>query len=77
MNQNRPSEQAELSIQYHVTIQGHLPPRWAERFEDLEIIHESDGTTSLIGNIPDQAALYGLIIKFRDMGLTLLAIRKI
>jgi hypothetical protein len=43
----------------------------------MVIRHEPDGTTTLIGSVPDQAALYGLIIKLRDMGLTLLAIRKI
>ncbi len=77
MTQNRSSVQAEHSSQYHISIRGHLHNRWAERFEDMEIIHEPDYTTTLIGNVPDQAALYGLIIKLRDMGLTLLAIRKI
>jgi hypothetical protein len=76
MNQDRASIRAKHTSQYQITIEGHLHPRWAERFEDLEIIHEPDGTTTLIGKIPDQAALYGLIIKFRDMGLTLLAVRK-
>jgi len=77
MTQNRLREQAEQSNQYHVTIQGHMNPRWAERFEGMEIRHEQDGTTTLIGTLPDQAALYGLIIKLRDMGLKLLAVRKI
>jgi len=62
---------------YRITILGHLPPRWAERFEGIEIQNEPDGTTTLMANLPDQAALYGLIIKCRDMGLTLLAIKKI
>ncbi len=77
MTQKRSSGQTEQSRQYRITIQGHLHPRWAERFEDMEIQPEPDGTTTLTGNLPDQAALYGLIIKCRDMGLTLLAIRKI
>ncbi len=62
---------------YRITILGHLPPRWAERFEDIELKNEPDGTTTLIARLPDQAALYGLIIKCRDMGLTLLALKKI
>jgi len=61
---------------YRITILGHLPLRWAERFEDIEIQNESDGTTTLYANLPDQAALYGLIIKCRDLGLTLLAVNK-
>lgn len=70
-------EQAENSSMYQITIQGHLHPRWAERFEKMEIRNKPDGTTTLLGSIPDQAALYGLIIKLRDMGLTLLEIRKL
>jgi len=62
---------------YRITILGHLPPRWAERFEDMEIQNKPDGTTTLFASLPDQAALYGLIIKCRDLGLTLLAIKKI
>lgn len=77
MDQNRSSLNIKQSSQYRFTIQGHLNPRWAERLEHFQIIHEPDGTTTLIGSLPDQAALYGLIIKCRDMGLTLLAVTKI
>jgi len=62
---------------YRITILGHLPPRWVDRFEGMEIHNQPDGTTILIASLPDQAALYGLIIKCRDMGLTLLAIKRI
>ncbi len=72
MDKNRPQAKAE----YQITVKGLLPYRWSERFEDMEIIHQPDGTTILSGNVPDQAALYGLLIKLRDLGLTLLAIQK-
>ena len=60
---------------YRITIQGHLHPRWSEWFENLTITPQPDGTTTLSGLVVDQAALYGLIIKLRDMGLTLLALQ--
>lgn len=77
MSHNQPPVDTGHFGKYRISIRGHLHPRWSERFEDMEIILEPDGTTTLTGNIPDQAALYGFIIKLRDLGLTLLAIRKI
>lgn len=59
---------------YTIRIQGHLSPRWSEWFEDMEIAHSCDGQTCLTGPLPDQAALFGLLLKIRDLGLELLAI---
>lgn len=76
MTPNQSSIQSEYPSQYLITIQGHMPPHWAKRFEDMEILNTPDGTSTLVAEVPDQAALYGLIIKLRDMGLTLLIIRR-
>ena len=43
----------------------------------LSFTHASDGTTILAGPIVDQAALYGLLRKVRDLGLPLLSVRLI
>ncbi len=55
-------------------VKGHLDPFWQEWFEHLSITHQSYGTTLLSGQIRDQAALYGLLCKMRDLGLTLLSL---
>jgi hypothetical protein len=60
---------------YTIRIQGHLNPRWSEWFEGMEIVHCGNGETLLSGPIPDQSALYGLLCKFRDLGLALLALQ--
>jgi hypothetical protein len=62
------------SLRYVIRVKGHLDPCWQEWFDDLSITHEQDGTTLLSGPIPDQAALYGTLIKVRDLGLTLLSL---
>ena len=59
-------------MRYVIRVKGHLDPSWQEWFDHLSITHQSDGTTLLSGPIRDQAALYGLLIKMRDLGLTLL-----
>jgi len=59
---------------YQIRVQGHLDQRWSAWFDNLTIQHDPDGGTTLAGPVADQAALYGLIEKARDLGLTLLAV---
>ena len=77
MTLNRALSSLDQSRHYCVTIQGHLHPRWSAWFENLAISQQPDGTTTLSGPVADQAALYGLIIKLRDMGLPLLALKSL
>lgn len=60
--------------EYELRIVGHLDQRWADWFAPLVIRHDADGTTRLVGPVPDQAALYGLIRKAGDLGLALLSV---
>jgi hypothetical protein len=60
--------------QYEIRLKGHLDTRWADLFAGLSFTHASDGTTILAGHIVDQAALYGLLRKVRDLGLPLLSV---
>jgi hypothetical protein len=62
---------------YQITIQGHLDQYWSAWFDGLRITHESNGTTTLGGPIVDQAALHGVLIKIRDLGLPLLAVNMV
>ena len=62
---------------YKIRLKGHLDKRWAERFEGLTFSHEGDGTTVLVGPVVDQAALYGLLRKVRDLGLPLVSVMEV
>ena len=59
---------------YQIRIQGHLGPQWTDWFEGLTIALEDNGTTLLSGPVVDQAALYGLLRKVRDVGLPLISV---
>ncbi len=59
---------------YEIRLKGHLDTRWADQFEHMSFTHASDGTTILAGPVVDQAALYGLLRKVRDLGLPLIAV---
>jgi hypothetical protein len=64
------------AIGYQIRVRGHLRPEWTEWFDDMSIRHETDGTTTLSGPVADQAALHGLLIKVRDLGLELIAVER-
>lgn len=59
---------------YEMRIKGHLDDRWADWFEGLTVTREDNGETRFSGPVQDQAALYGLLRKVRDLGLPLLAV---
>ncbi len=61
-------------VGYIVRVAGHLDPHWTAWFGDFALTRESDGTTTLRGAVADQAELHGLLVKVRDLGVTLLSI---
>jgi hypothetical protein len=61
---------------YEIRLKGHLNARWADWFDGLTLSQEADGTTLLSGSVVDQAALYGLLGKVRDLGLPLIAVHR-
>ena len=58
-------------MQIKIKVSGHLDKLWKEWFDNLEIKYEGENTI-LTGDIADQAALHGLIIKIRDLNLKLI-----
>ena len=59
--------------QYEILIEGDLAPQWADWFDGMTITRQPDGRTRLAGEVTDQAALFGLLGKVRDLGLTLVS----
>lgn len=63
-----------MSVQYTIVVQEPLDSEWADWFGGLHIRLQEDGTTALMGMISDQAALYGILSRARDLNLTLIAV---
>ena len=63
-----------MATTYHIRLKGHLDGHWSAWFENLTITNQPNGETLLCGPLADQAALHGILIKIRDLGLPLLAI---
>ncbi len=62
---------------YQIKLEGHLNQKWQLLFDGFTILLEQDGTTCLTGLVVDQAALYGLLRKVRDLGLPLISINRL
>jgi hypothetical protein len=59
---------------YQIRIKGHLGHQWTDWFGGMTITLEDNGETLLTGPVVDQAALYGLLKKVRDLGMPLVSI---
>jgi hypothetical protein len=70
---NRDPDPCQSTI-YQIRIKGHLGPQWIDWFEGLAITLEDNGDTLLSGPVVDQAALYGLLKRVRDLGMPLLSV---
>lgn len=63
-------------VDYEIRVDGRLDDHWAAWFGGLTLVHESDGTTTLVGHVADQAQLHGLLSRVRDLGLTLVLVKR-
>lgn len=58
---------------YQIHVKGHLDKSWADWMDGLTIIHQASGDTLLVGSLPDQGALHGVLNRLRDLGVPLIS----
>ena len=61
---------------YSILVKGYLDQERSGWFDGLAITHTAEGETILSGTIADQAALHGVLAKIRDLGLSLLEVKR-
>ena len=61
---------------YEIKIRGHLDQRWSDWLAGLKLTHLEGDETLLSGQLPDQAALHGLLERIRDLNLTLISVSR-
>jgi hypothetical protein len=67
----------QVPVAYRVRIAGRLDEHWSSWFGELALTYDdTDGTTELVGVLPDQAALHGLLTKVRDLGVELISVTR-
>lgn len=67
---------ARWPARYEVRVDGVLDGHWSEWFEGLQVEHQG-GQTLLSGVLADQPALHGILEKVRDLGLCIVAVRRL
>ncbi len=54
-----------------IRIKGKLTPGWSDWFEDMHMATGSSDETVLCGNLPDMAAVYGVLSRLGSLVMTL------
>ena len=71
----------DLPATYRIRVKGYLDDRWSDRLGGMaiEAIGEAEGVaeTSLVGWLPDQAALCGVLNALYDLHLPLVSVELI
>jgi hypothetical protein len=62
---------------YEIHIKGHLGADWSDWFGGLTVTNLDGGEAIMSGDIPDQAALHGVLARVYSLNLTLLEVRRV
>jgi hypothetical protein len=65
-----------LAKAFEIHVRGSLPPDTLEDFEFLQT-RVIPAETVLTGVVPDQSALYGVLIRLQSLGLELVEVRRL
>lgn len=58
---------------YEICLEGILAEKWAMHFMPFTLVSGTENTI-LVGTIYDQAELFGVLLRIRDAGLTLISV---
>lgn len=72
-----PKTDPDKAMLYQIRIEGCLGRQWAEWFGGLSITPQENGDTLITGSVVDQAALFGLLRKVRDLGMPLISVKRL
>ena len=62
---------------FEIVVKGTLSPALASAFDGFEVRGIGDGKTRLVGQVPDQARLHGLLELFRDLTIELISVNRV
>jgi hypothetical protein len=66
-----------IPTNYRIRIKGHLDETWNDWFEGLTITNLENGEAELVGALPDQAALQGVLTQISSLGLVLISVNSV
>jgi hypothetical protein len=64
-------------VSYHIVVRGRLSERHVEALDVVKALEPRPGETRMRAEVLDQAQLYGLLNRLRDLGLELLSVCRV
>ena len=68
-------------VTYQIKVKGRLDGKWSDWFDGMALTYQTGGdgcaVTLLTGAVVDQAALYGMLSKIRDLNLHLISVARV
>ena len=62
---------------YEIRVEGRLGAKWSSWFDGMTVRDLPNGETVLRGPVADQAALHGILVKIRNLGLPLVSVHRV
>jgi hypothetical protein len=62
---------------YEIRVEGRLGVDWSSWFDGLTVQALPNGETLLRGPVADQAALHGILVRIRNLGLPLVSVQRV
>lgn len=62
---------------YEIRVEEQLSEHWSEWFDGMQLGYGDQNEMVMTGVLPDQAALYSVLMKIRNLGLTIISVRRI
>jgi hypothetical protein len=75
MKEMSDSHQAQTT--YRIRVRGGMDASWSDWFAGVRIRACGNGESMLTAELPDQAALHGMLRRIRDLGLPLISIETV
>ncbi len=60
-----------------IRVKGHLDKNWSDWLGAMTITHTKRGETVLSGDVSDQTALYGVLLRLSNLGLQLVSMNAV
>lgn len=67
----------EKLLRYEIHVETGLDQNWSQWFDGMDTERVSNNQTRLVGHVEDQAALHGVLIQVRDLGLEIISVTRI
>lgn len=62
---------------YQIRLRGRFDPALAAWFPELSITEEAGSHTLMLGELPDQSALLGILLRLHNLNLAILAVETV